>query len=195
MSSDKFEAARSRAVRSLKYLTDLASDGRDFERILDGYLETRRQLTRSFREMASEHLTAATDELETTSRRIRERMLEMYDGQVSDGYLVPGTFSRVHSLVLGYLIPRCETPVPAARIRVLTGEQVHTERRIRELRDFGYDVTSSSVSGEQTYTLQSSVPNLDEAAMNQVRRNIMADRSIDKARRHHMVADLGLSIQ
>jgi hypothetical protein len=40
-------------------------------------------------------------------------------------------------------------------LRVVTGDSVHTERRVRELRELGLDVQTSKDSGYDYYTLGS----------------------------------------
>jgi hypothetical protein len=128
--------------------------------------------------------------LATTRNRIQARMLERLEGVIDRKYLTPRHFSRLHSILLNYLLLHQGNPVSAARIRVLTGEQIHTERRVRELRDFGFEVKSSSVSGEQTYALESSESDIDGAAYELARRNIIGDRSLALASRHLLVAEL-----
>jgi hypothetical protein len=44
-------------------------------------------------------------------------------------------------------------PVDSDRLRVVTGDKTHSERRARELRELGFNVKTSEKDGSQFYTL------------------------------------------
>ena len=83
-------------------------------------------------------------------------------------------------------------PVSANELRMLTGDAVHTERRARELRDLGYQLTAKHVAGSDVYVLESPEPDLGAAAAYLVRKNITEDRGISKTRAAELIQSLGL---
>src|SRR5205085_10090308 len=89
----------------------------------------------------------------------------------------------VHALLLEYLISHAGQPVAASRLRLLVGDQVHTERRLRELRDLGFGLTWRRVAGESQYLLAATAPDLDHAARSQLALNIRADKQLNRGAR------------
>jgi len=150
----------------------------DFERLAAGYVDLRRTLAREFRTLAQQSLLSNEPALEITRRRIEHRMQELFGGRVPDKYLAVKGYKGVHPILLQYLLKHFGEPVAASRLRVLTGDQVHTERRLRELRDLGYELSWKRVFDEDHYVLASTEPNLEWATLFQVEHNIKNDRSI-----------------
>jgi hypothetical protein len=69
--------------------------------------------------------------------------------------------------------------VPVSRLRAIVGDQVHTERRVRELRDLGFHVTWRKVGDEDHYSLPSLEQDLDAAARFQLEHRIKNDAAIN----------------
>jgi len=63
--------------------------------------------------------------------------------------------SEVHEKLFQILLQRFDIDVPAGLLRVLTHDSVHTERRLRELRELGLDIGTSNSSGIDMYRLKS----------------------------------------
>ena len=129
--------------------------------------------------MLSEVDAAQREILPSTLRGIEHRMRALFDERVPVRYLVPYAYGGVHPVLLGYLIAHVGAWVPASHLRVLTGDQVHTERRVRELRDVGFDIVWESGGRQVTnYRLVSPEPDIDFAARFQLEHRIKADRSL-----------------
>ena len=106
-------------------------------------------------------------------------MVTLFGDRGVDQYLRVAPYSGVHPALLEYLAARPSTDVPALELRLLTGDQVHTERRLRELRDLGFELTWRKVGEEFTYRLERLEPDLDAAARFQLEHRIKEDRSIN----------------
>jgi len=170
---------------SLDYLSRIVSAQKnsshlDFDRLLIAYLETRRQLAKSFRELASLVLVKASERINEARADIEGHMRSEFGGIVPDRLLEVRGYATVHALLLEYLASHRGEPVAASRLRVLVGDQVHTERRVRELRDLGFPVTWKRVAGEDQYVLETADPDLDQAARSQLALNIRADKHLSK---------------
>jgi hypothetical protein len=77
---------------------------------------------------------------------------------------------------------------------VLTADQIHTERRVRDLRDLGFQVEWKKVSDDDQYVLVSTEPDLDAAAALQARKNIKDDKKLSKQEKEGLLNAVGLEI-
>jgi hypothetical protein len=124
------------------------------EDLLDCYLYAKKLLAESMQAF----LRASLVEGETfysLRARLQTEINTRYAGVVPERYLRLPYGSRVHEELFMLLLQRQGTPVQAALLRVVTGDSVHTEQRVRELRELGLDIQTSKESGYDTYTLSS----------------------------------------
>ncbi len=181
-------AAARRAIEALAFLGQLLTDEDDFERVLDGYLEARGVLADAFQEMATNRFPAASDQLSATISRVEARIRERAGAGAPASHVAVRGLRGIRGILLAYLMAHPGKPVPASRLRILTGDQVHTERRLRELRDLGYTVLAERVSDQDCYILTSVQQNLDAAAELQFERNLNADKQLPEAERQLLLA-------
>jgi len=163
----------------------------DFERVLNGYLEARRSLARQFCLVAQRHLLRGDSLLETTRMRVEQRMKELYGDRIPDKYKVVHGYTSVQPILLQYLAQHVGDPVRSSKLRVLTADQIHTERRVRDLRDLGFQVAWKKVSDEDQYLLASIEPDLDVAAVIQLRKNIKDDKKLCKSEKEKFLGIVG----
>jgi hypothetical protein len=185
-----------RIAEALDYLSELArsqadTGAIDFERLAAGYAELRRTLAKEFRTLAQQELLSGESALEVTRQRIEYRMQQLYGGRIPDKYLSVRGYTGVHPILLEYLLKHAGTPVAASRLRLLTGDQVHTERRLRELRDLGYELSWRRMFEEDHYVLASSEPAIDVVARSRVEHNIREDRSVSTEVKAELLGRLG----
>lgn len=175
-----------RKVReTLEYLTDLVQSQTnkpelEFERLLDGYFEARRALALQFSVLSHEFLLKGVTVLASTVSRVEARMRELLGGRIPEQYLAVRGYKGIHPILLEYLSQHVGKPVRSSKLRVLTGDQTHTERRVRDLRDLGFAVDWKKTSGEDQYELRHLEPDLDKAARLHVRRNLVKDKGLDQ---------------
>jgi hypothetical protein len=188
----KPDAAARQAIASLQYLTSLLESGADLDRVIDGYLETRRLLAKTFRDLAHAHLEPVNPVLDGVRTKVEQRMAQLFGGRVPPEYLTVRRYGTTHQLLAAYLFRQPGRPVPASRLRLLTGDQVHTERRVRELRDLGLSIEAGRVAGENQYILASQEPDLDRGAAIQLAQNIKSS-DLDGAARSRLLTAVGLA--
>ncbi len=122
--------------------------------LLDCYLYAKKLLAESMQ--AYIRASLAEDETFWSLRKqLQAAINTRYAGKIPDRYLKLPYGSRVHGELFTILLQRQGTPVQAALLRVVTGDSVHTERRVRELRELGLDIQTSKESGYDNYTLGS----------------------------------------
>jgi hypothetical protein len=123
--------------------------------LLDSYLYAKRLLAESMQAFARVGLSESSETFDDLREQIQAAIDRRYAGRIPDRYLKVPYGSRVHKELFAILLQRQGTPVQAALLRVVTGEAVHTERRVRELRELGLDIQTSKDSGYDYYTLGS----------------------------------------
>jgi hypothetical protein len=160
----------------------------EFERLLDGYLDSRRSLARQFCLVAQRYLLRGDSLLETTRSRIEQTMTDLYGDRIPERYRVVHGYSSVQPILLQYLAQHAGNPVRSSKLRILTADQIHTERRVRDLRDLGFQVEWKKVSDDDQYVLTSIEPDLKAAAALQVRKNIKEDKKLAKPERERLLA-------
>ena len=163
----------------------------EFERLLEGYLEARRSLAKQFCLVAQHYLLRGDSLLETTRKRIEKQMAELFGTRVPEKYLVVHGYKSVQPILLQYLAQHVGNPVRSSKLRVLTADQTHTERRVRDLRDLGFQVEWKKVADDDQYVLKSVEPDLHAAALLQVRKNIKDDKKLGKTDKDKLFVSLG----
>jgi hypothetical protein len=126
--------------------------------------------------------------IEATLTKIHEQMRSLFAGKLPDRYLVVRGYKGIHPILLEYLAQHVGQPVRSSKLRVLTGDQTHTERRVRDLRDLGFAVEWKKVADDDQYELRSVQPDLDKAARLHVKRNINSDRTLSAQEKTKLLA-------
>ncbi|GAB3958706.1 hypothetical protein GCM10029978_004180 [Actinoallomurus acanthiterrae] len=170
-------------------LTQLRS-GTSPQDLLDSYLYAKRLLAESMQAFIRIDIDERNAAFHDLREQLRDEIHDRYVDRVPDRYLRVPYGSRVHEELFTLLLQRRGAPVQAALLRIATGDSVHTERRIRELRELGLDIRSSKENGYDLYTLgdldidTSFIPNI-------VGNSIKKDKSLPKAEMQSLLRDIG----
>ncbi|WP_328831191.1 hypothetical protein OHT77_28050 [Streptomyces sp. NBC_00252] len=121
--------------------------------ILDAYLFAKHALAQSMQSLLRSQLPASCVEFHELRARIQLEMHSRFSGHVPEQYLKVPYGTKANEELFAVLHQEIGSPVDNARLRTINADDVHTERRIRELRELGLDITSSTVNGRQHYTL------------------------------------------
>lgn len=101
--------------------------------------------------------------LDYTRSQVAARMKELFPHEPAALSKIP-KYGWTQRVTLELLAQNVGRPVPATRIRTLLNEQVHAERRMRELRELGFEITPHQKKGKTHYQLAGLNPDLDKAA-------------------------------
>lgn len=123
--------------------------------LLDAYLFAKRSLAQSMKALLLAQLPPSCNEFHELRTRIQECMTSRYGNRIPGRFLRVPYGSEVHERLFAILFQRLGNPVDSARLRLVTRDGVHTERRARELRELGLDIATSEVDGIQYYALVS----------------------------------------
>ena len=136
-------------------LLDQLNSETSTEDLLDSYLYAKRRLAESMQAFMRANSTAPGETFSNIRGQIQAAISDRFTGEIPDRYLKVPYGSRVHGELFAVLLQRQGSPVEADLLRVITGDSVHTERRVRELRELGLDIQTTKHSGYDHYTLGS----------------------------------------
>lgn len=158
--------------------------------LLDAYLFAKKLLAESMQAYIRIDLEVPNG----TFRDLREKLLgeirRRYRAHIPDRYLRVPYGSSVHEQLFTLLLQRQGQPVQADLLRIVTADSVHTERRVRELRELGLDIRSSEESGQNLYTLGSLA--IDTSFIPSIVRNIVKkDSGLTARDRQSLIGLLG----
>jgi hypothetical protein len=145
------------AVKELSRKLETATPSRE---LIDAYLYAKRLLAEAMRAFVSMDLPERCEEFHEGRAEISAEMKRRYAGKVPDAYLAVPYKSRVNELLFCLLHQGIGEEVPGSLLRTVTADSIHTERRIRELRELGFSIVSSESEGIDFYKLESVTPDL-----------------------------------
>lgn len=158
--------------------------------VLEAYLFAKRALAQSMQSVLRSQLPAASRAAFREVRaRIQDELHSRFSGQVPDQYLKVPYGTTANEELFAVLHLEIGSPVDSARLRTVNADDIHTERRIRELRELGLDVTSTKVNGNQYYILNSL--ELDNARIRDlVVKAIRNSKALSRPQKDELVARL-----
>jgi hypothetical protein len=191
--SRRWPELRNEALESLDILSSLLRSESSNTRLIDGYLETKTMLATAFQALVLESLESRIGLLPAIKIHLEEEIRGQFETLLDPKYLPVKGYGKLHAELLAYLSFYINVPVPANALRVLTADAVHTERRLRELRDLGLNLVSMKTGGGNKYVLESLVPDLQNAASVIVRLNIQNDNTLPESQKRAMLQTLSRS--
>lgn len=182
-----------RLVDALSYFAaylegEAAEEGVNVDALLANYVNLRRTMGAELSSICGDLLVAQQSALAEHRQRVAAHMAELFGGIASADLLTVRGYAGVHDIIFEYLARHVGEAVPISRIRVLTGDQVHTERRIRELRDLGFEISWKKAGGEDQYMLAALDVDLDRVAAAIFRSNVRESTTLSGAMRQRLNA-------
>ncbi|MFC4500463.1 MULTISPECIES: hypothetical protein [Streptomyces] len=174
------------AVRELR--SAFESEDASPDDLIDAYLFAKRQLAQSMQALLLSQLPPECPEFAELRASIQAEMKNRYADLIPERFLKVPYGSKVHELLFMILLRSLGKRVDSDRLRLATRDNVHTERRTRELRELGFSIATSEDDGSQYYTLisleidYSKVPELIAKAINKAESLTTAEKSSLKAR-------------
>lgn len=123
--------------------------------MLDTYLYAKRLLAEAMQAYVRMDLPERCEEFHELRAQLGDEMQRQYGDTIPATYLAVPYGSRVHEELFSLLLHRRGQNVEAALLRVVTADSVHTERRLRELRELGMDIVSHESNDIDYYVLGS----------------------------------------
>ncbi|MGW6519177.1 MULTISPECIES: hypothetical protein [unclassified Streptomyces] len=121
--------------------------------LIDAYLFAKRQLAQSMQALLLSQLPSHCPEFAELRACIQAEMENRYADRIPERFLKVLYGSKVHELLFMILLRSLGKPVDSDKLRLATRDNIHTERRTRELRELGFNIATSEADGSQYYTL------------------------------------------
>ncbi|MBG6217015.1 hypothetical protein IWX75_001469 [Arthrobacter sp. CAN_A6] len=141
------------AVEQLR--DQLAAPAESLQDIVDAYLIAKRSLAESMQALLRESLPEKCATFHDLREQLANALFARYGGRVPGRYLKVPYGTRVHEELFTILLEHQGRPVPAMMLRIISADSVHTERRMRELRELGLNINAGKAQGVDVYTLES----------------------------------------
>lgn len=186
--TNSWGSSRRSAITATQILLELMEDASsDRSRLIQGYLDAKRQLAAAFQALAMDGLPddSAFGELVD---RLEMTMTATFPHIPSRYRLIRG-FGAAHRRLFVYLADRQGQEVSIDELRLLTGDAVHTERRLRELRDLGAGITMTESGGHRGCRMV--VPeDLTKVGHDWIIRQVLGDASLQVIDRDQLLHSL-----
>lgn len=145
--------------------------------LMDAHLHTRKKLARVVSLIAQSDLTRALDSVDSAIENIAQFLRNSLSGQVDPKHIKIRGYRGVHGMLLEYLLRHEGRNVSGEALRALVGDQIHTERRIRELRDLGFELATIKENGVDFYRLAHKRQDLGYASKFILRKTLKSHRT------------------
>lgn len=156
-------------ARELSFLSDVVEGQAerpepDIEALLDRYAEMRRNTADAMQRLTAAWLAREVWRLDLVIERVESELRSRFSEEIPLEHISVRGYRGKRLILFEYLAEHMGSPVSLARLRAFTGDQVHTERRLRELRDLGLQLRAVNSAEDHHYILESENPDFDHAA-------------------------------
>ncbi len=152
-SGAEWNRPRTEAIHAVKDFLELLEADGSAQDLFDAHLRARTVAAEAMQARMRTHLPERCDTFHQLRDKLHEELTKRYGDTIPPKYLRVPYGSRTHEELFSVLFDHFEQPVPAALLRIVTADSVHTERRTRELRELGLDIDASKANGTDVYTL------------------------------------------
>ncbi|WP_411107158.1 hypothetical protein [Streptomyces sp. cmx-4-9] len=125
------------------------------EAVFGAYLAAKKDLARSMQELLRSTLPPSRPAFAELRSRVSDTLQERFGGRVPQRFLAVPYDSPANQDLFGLLHEHMGRPVETAVLRAVNADDIHTERRIRELRELGLRIKPVKREGSGCYVLVS----------------------------------------
>ncbi|MGW0787576.1 hypothetical protein ACWD04_04830 [Streptomyces sp. NPDC002911] len=158
---DEWKRLRPDAEHALSNLLSEIGSHRDPQSLFDAYTYAKNITASAIRSRMLMHLPEENRKFKELHAELQQELNLRYSDTVPKNLLRTPYRGKTHERLFSLLQENFTQPVPAAMVRIVTGDGVHTERRARELRELGLDVESYALDEIDVYELRSLNLNFD----------------------------------
>ena len=145
--------------------------------VIEEYARFRKAAAAAIHELARARWGGSKN-ISETKTKVQAEMTRRFGELLPARLLKVAGYNETHEMLYAYLSRSAGKSVAGSDLKMITGEQANTERRIRDLRDLGYSISVYMSSGEAYYTLESTTPDLASATAAQLRHSIKGDKTL-----------------
>lgn len=165
------------SIHALRALLSAIESNAAPNNLFETYVWSKSVLAKAMHARMEMHLPSDCPTFWELRGRVEQATTQKFGESIPAKYLKIPYKSSVHMALFAILLERIEEPVESALLRVATEDSVHTERRMRELRELGFDINPIEIRGTDFYMLGSL--DIDETKVPAiVKNNIRKDKGI-----------------
>ncbi|MCX5596523.1 hypothetical protein OOK29_00015 [Streptomyces phaeochromogenes] len=189
---DEWQQLKPDAEHALSHLLSEISAHSDPQSLFEAYTYAKDITARAIQARMLMHLPSESPQFRSLHARVQQRMRSHYKETIPERLLGAPYGGKTHERLFSLLHESLARPVPAAMLRIVTGDDVHTERRARELRELGLDVDWYEVEGINVYELRSLDLDFDMIPAI-VRNKVRQTKSLSKEEKQRVLKNSGIS--
>lgn len=189
---DEWNRLRADAEHALSTLLTEIREHDHPQSLFDAYAYAKDIAARAIRSRMLMHLPDENHRFNSMHAEIQRELHLRYAAVVPQNLLTTPYRGETHERIFSLLEESFGRPVPAAMVRIVTGDSVHTERRARELREIGMDVVSYELDEIDVYELRSFDLNLDRLP-SIVKNNIRKSQAYKRPEKQRILRNAGIS--
>ncbi|MFD8468408.1 hypothetical protein ACFV10_25270 [Streptomyces cyaneofuscatus] len=179
------------AEHALRMLLSEIPDHATPQSLFEAYTYAKDIAARAMQSRMLGDLPPENNQFKLLRAEIKQEMDSQYKGTIPPNLLRIPYSGKTHEYLFSLLQKNLAQPVQAAMLRIVTADNVHTERRARELRELGLDVHWYDIEEISVYELRS----LDidfEMIPAIIRNNARKNKSMTKEQKQLILRNAGI---
>lgn len=146
---------RSDAEHALQTLISQINRQAQAQELFEAYTYAKRVTADALQARMMMHLPNENAKFRELHTQVQAELDAQYSRFFAEGFLKAPYGDQLHERLFSLLQENLANPIEAAKLRIVTADGVHTERRTRELRELGIDVDWYKEGGIDFYILRS----------------------------------------
>lgn len=166
----------------------MGKDEESADATFGAYMVAKKDLARSMQALLRSTLPPSRPAFAELRSRVSQSLLERFGDRIPEKYLAVPYDTVANQDLFGLLYEHMGKPVETTILRAINADDIHTERRIRELRELGLRIDSVKHDGVGCYLLTSL--NLDPDQTKALVIKAIRKPSVLKAEQERLIASL-----
>ncbi|MDQ0761099.1 hypothetical protein [Streptomyces canus] len=184
---------KSDAEHALQTLLSQINRHTNPQELFEAYTYAKRVTADALKSRMLMHLPAENSKFRELYAKVQKELNVQYGEFFPDGFLKAPYGNQLHERLFSLLEENFSQPIEAAKLRIVTADGVHTERRTRELRELGMDVDWYEEDGLDFYVLRSFDLNFE--VLPSLVRTIVRNKRKSKAERERLLRNAGIPVK
>lgn len=187
---NEWKNLKSDAEHALQTLLSQIDRHAQAQELFEAYTYAKRVTADALKARMLMHLPDENPKFRELYTRVQAELDMRYSQFFPEGYLKAPYGDQLHGHLFSLLQENLAEPIEAAKLRIVTADGVHTERRTRELRELGIDVDWYKEDGIDFYVLKSFDLNFE--VLPSLVRTIVRKKTKSKSEQKRLLGNAGI---
>ncbi|MGR4850150.1 hypothetical protein [Streptomyces sp. LARHCF252] len=187
---NEWKNLKSDAEHALQTLLTQIDRHTQAQELFEAYTYAKRVAADALKARMLMHLPDENPKFRELYDRVQAELDLRYSQFFPEGFLKAPYGDQLHEYLFSLLQENLAEPIEAAKLRIVTADGVHTERRTRELRELGMDVDWYKEDGIDVYVLRSLELNLE--ALPSLVRTIVRKKTKCESEQERLLRNAGI---